>query len=173
MKKRILALCGISGTGKTTLREKLVKEPEFFTMVQVTTRSQRDGESPESYIFLTNNQYKYIEANLVGKMEFLGNRYGTLMSPNNNGIGVIILNEPGLRDFKKHFKNKDDVQTIVVGLDKDMKTLEVTREGRGVSELMKEKRVIQLCDEVITLGDGEYATVEMVKDILKKNNMID
>lgn len=172
MKKKILALCGISGTGKTTLRDKLVRNPEFYTMVQVTTRNKREGESPESYIFLTNSQYKYIEDKLVGKMQFHGNRYGTLMSSREDGIGVIILNEAGLKDFKEVFKDNKDTLTLVVGLDKDISKLDVKREGRDTKSLMQEKRVIGMCDEVLVLDEGQYATVDDIKALLVKYKML-
>lgn len=171
---RFLVIAGISGTGKTMLRDKLEKDYSdlFYVCPQATTRALRKDESIYNYIFLKDKDtYDLLEDRLVGKTIINGNYYGSLFNEMNSKIGIVILNEAGLKDlikFKENAKDKD-IRILSIGIDKNIEELSVMREGRDEEFLKKERAVLDLCNIVIKLnGENEWVNPEQVKDLAKK-----
>jgi len=77
----IFVISAPSGTGKTTMCEKLVEEcPEIYLSISTTTRAPRKGEKEgEDYFFITKDKFrKETEQNaFVEWTQVLGNYYGT------------------------------------------------------------------------------------------------
>lgn len=163
---KFLVLAGVSGSGKSYLA-KLLQEQYgeiFYKVQQVTTREKRPSENNNDYLFLTDEEYDEIKDNLVGKTEVNGCRYGSLLDEEtaSNRIGIIILNEKGLRDFKEHF---DDTDFISIGLNRKIEDLEVARENRDEFFLKKERLVLDLCDYVVNLKKDKYCSPEIIKNM--------
>ncbi len=76
-----LVLCAPSGTGKTTLSKRLLKEfPAFAFSVSCTTRAPRPGEvDGRDYHFLAPEKFEELRAagHFAEWAEVHGNRYGT------------------------------------------------------------------------------------------------
>lgn len=59
----IFCIMGKSGSGKSTIAKELVKRNEqFFRVKTYTTRPQRDSESGDEYIFVTDELSKWYES---------------------------------------------------------------------------------------------------------------
>ena len=165
-----LVLAGVSGLGKTTLRDNLIKlYPDYYQKaIQITTRKRRKNESYDSYIWLDEEQYKTIESTLIGCTYFNGNYYGTIPTYENKKTSVIILNKEGLKDFLVKIKRLSDIYYFILGIDKPDEFLEM-REGRTIEFLAKEREVLSLCDHVIKLKSNKYIINEDLHEITKFN----
>lgn len=172
--EKYLIIAGCSGTGKNELMKKLINQyPEiFFKINQATTRDIRDDEAGDTYMWLDSvRDYKKIEHLLIGRTEINGNYYGSIPVVDDEKIGIIILNEMGLKDFVSSFQNDTGVKYFILGLDKDYNDLPVKREGRDKDFIEKEKAVLNFCDEVISLEKDVYANpkevINFIKDYLR------
>ncbi len=81
----ILAVSAPSGTGKTSLCDKLALEDrDVMRSVSVTTRKQREGEvSGRDYKFVSVEEFKLLEekGQLLETAQVFGNWYGTPKTP--------------------------------------------------------------------------------------------
>ena len=169
---KYLGIVGPSGCGKTTLMHNLINNyPSLFTKVeQCTTRSIRDNEFGDAYVWLNRYQdYKKLEHLLIAKTEVKGNYYGSIPLQDDDKIGIIILNELGLDNFVKDVEelNKKGLETqyYIVGLDKT--DIAVKREGRDEEYVKQERKVLDKADIVYILDKNKYADPEIVmKDIM-------
>lgn len=163
--EKFLVIGGTSGTGKTYLREKLLSAfpDKYYQVDQFTTRKIREGESADTYIFINEFQFKQVEKYLVGITEINGNHYGSILPRNEERIGIIILNESGIIEFKE--KMCDSVKCFFLALDKPIDEIEVQRDGRDIEYLKKERNIRDVCDVTIRL-QGRYVTVEEVDKLV-------
>lgn len=108
----IFILSSPSGTGKTTLRDELLKHIDSLsTITTITSRDKRSGEvDGVDYYFKTREEIE--ELNKSGKLvemtESFGNLYGTpkdeITSKLDNGENlIIILDSFGKPNFDKYF----------------------------------------------------------------------
>lgn len=127
-------IIGGSGTGKTTLADLLgvYKSNEFKVIKGSTTRNPRDGETSESYNFLTDEKY----GNMLDSEKFIGeSEY--LMSPIKYGYekslldsekrNILIVSIEGLINAMKKINKEDDA--IIIHIVFDDKPF-IDREGR-------------------------------------------
>lgn len=93
----IIAFAGPSGSGKTELVKGLLTlYPEkFVRWQQVTTRPQREGDSPSDYVFLTKDTYDSVAHVLTCRTYFNGNYYGTFPEPVAPGVSVLTIVDAG------------------------------------------------------------------------------
>lgn len=93
----VLAVSAPSGTGKTSLCDKLAKDFDYIVRsISVTTRPMRSGEiSGTDYIFVTPEEFKAREARgeLLETAQVFGNWYGTPKQPVMDAIenGKVIV----------------------------------------------------------------------------------
>ncbi len=77
----IIALVGHSGSGKTTIMEKVLERlpDDVFRIKYLTSRPKRDASDDLSYYFLTPEEFKRMEDNgeLATHTEYSGFHYGT------------------------------------------------------------------------------------------------
>lgn len=164
---KLLVLGGISGSGKTYLRDELLKHfPEkYYKVKQVTTRPMRKDEDPNNYRFISKREYSNIEKYLIGKTEIKGNFYGSILDYTEERIGIIILDEKGIKDFRNAFKEVNQKVFYLV-LDKPIDELTVRREGRCNDHLLKEKNIRDYADIIINLRNNRFASLEEVDKLV-------
>ena len=116
---KIIVLCAPSGTGKTTIKNELVKrDPNIVFSVSATTRKKRDSEREgKDYYFITEDEFKaHVQNNdFIEYNHHFGNFYGTLkmaIEPDLQlGCNVIVdVDVNGALAFKKLYPD----QTIMV-----------------------------------------------------------
>ncbi len=116
---KIIVLCAPSGTGKTTIKNELVKrDPNIVFSVSATTRPKRESEREgKDYYFITEDEFKeHVRNNDFIEYNYhFGNYYGTLkmaIEPDLRlGCNVIVdVDVIGALAFKKLYRD----QTIMI-----------------------------------------------------------
>lgn len=169
IRAKILIVCGCSGSGKSTLVDELTKAypHKFAKAVQFTTRPRREGEAANAYQFVDNEKFDSIAMDLVGKTEFLGNRYGTYIEFEEPKIQLVILNEEGIKDLRSVFGNKN---VKVLGIKRNVEECYKSRETRSKEVIDKELDVYNYTDFIYD-NDTEIDkhTATKLYDVIRNN----
>ena len=111
----LIILSAPSGTGKTTICEKLLdRNPTWGFSVSVTTRPKREGEiDGEDYIFMDVNKFEhYVKFGDFVEWEWVhGNKYGTLIAPledalDNGKVTILDIDVKGGVSIMEEFEDK-------------------------------------------------------------------
>lgn len=176
---KIIVLSAPSGTGKTTIKNQLMKsDPSITFSVSATTRSQREGESDgKDYYFITEEEFKsHIENDdFIEWHNHFGNYYGTLkiaVEPAMQmGCNILLdVDINGAINVKSHYGD----QAILIFINPpSLEVLEERLRGRGtdseesVSERIKtagkEMESAEKFDYVIVNDDVNRATGEIIE----------
>ena len=187
-KRKLLVICGPSGSGKSHLEKNLIEEyPDiFYKLPQVTTRKPRPGEVG-TYTFINSSTFDYLSDKLIGKLgiskdTIFKDKYGTIPDFKDDGIATIILAKEAILDLKQTiekneiFLNDNNVELFIIGLDIDVDQLspevKTTREGRGEDFIEKEKEVLVFADQIFFNINGRYVMPNEVIRILQIKKFI-
>ena len=79
---KLVALVGPSGSGKTAIAKRLAESPLFDIPRSTTTRKRRDGESPDAYNFISQDEFiaKKNAGCFLETTSYAGENYGTTRS---------------------------------------------------------------------------------------------
>jgi len=109
LRDKIVLVVGKSGSGKTTIVEKLEKDYGYKSISSYTTRKKR-SEDEYGHIFITRKEFDEL-TDLVAYTEYNGNFYGaTSQQVDENDLYVI--NPDGVEFFKREYKG--DKKIIIV-----------------------------------------------------------
>ncbi len=189
-KQKILIIAGASGSGKNTIREKLLANcVDCVRLTTATTRVKRDGEiSEKDYYFLTKEKFlTYIKDGTIPEYwhaEDTDRYYGTYL-PDIEKKGTqnkIILAQVQAEGIK-YFKNKYDTLAILITAESDdeLKERIVARDNISQKELAERMGLIDkeinefkdVCDYTIENKHGEIdETVDKILTILKEKTWI-
>ena len=173
----LLLIAGPTGTGKTTLCQRLVAEhPEVQRIVTCTTRAPREDERPGvDYHFLTDAEF---DAALADD-EFLewaqvhSSRYGTKRSAVFNRLAhhidlVINVDVQGARAFRKTLESESAMRGRLVSIfimPPDMKTIHDRLIGRGKETTAQiERRMKTAVYEIEQWTQQDYCIVTGTRD---------
>lgn len=184
--KKFLLICGISGSGKSYIEEKLTEKLfkgriRFKKMKQVTTRSMREDESQgKPYIFLSGeDEFKKYEDELIAKTHFHGDYYGTLDESDtrfNLGFGLtintIIVNRMGydnvVNDLRKKYGNNFDIKVLRI-----LNTKPVERDGRTSESLKLEQDNLEDIANIDVINEeGNWADLDNIVAKLYESGFI-
>lgn len=167
----ILAVSAPSGTGKTSLCDKLAEElPYVRRSISVTTRKARDGEvSGKDYTFVSLEEFNKLKeaGEFIETAEVFGNWYGTLKSPvqeaiKNGKVMVMDIDTVGALEVKQQF-GSDCVSLFIVPPSLD--ELQSRLKGRGKdSEGDLQKRLKEASRELSESHKYEYVIANKMFD---------
>lgn len=116
----ILILIGSSGSGKSVIAGKLIKEYGYKAVITCTTRKPRSGETGNEYHFLSKEEFKEnIKDNKLVEWDvYDDNYYGTLKSSlEEDARLVLVITLEGADAVKKIFPD-----AFIVHVNPSMKT---------------------------------------------------
>lgn len=151
----VLAVSAPSGTGKTSLCDRLAVDFSFVTRsVSVTTRAQREGEVPgKDYHFVTEKEFlsKKEKGEFLETAQVFGNWYGTLKQPvekavQEGKIVVMDIDTVGAFEVKRLLK---DAAVLLFILPPSLAELEKRLRSRGKNgQAELEKRLKEAAREI-------------------------
>ena len=139
----VIVVSGPGGVGKGTIAQSLVDSMENLWLSKSwTTRPIRDGESPDSYVFVNREQFESSidSGKFLEWAEFQGNLYGTPLPEAPEGMHILL---------------EIDVQGATAVIEKSIPALLIVVDapsvedqarrlrGRGDPEAEVEKRILQ------------------------------
>ncbi len=151
----VLAVSAPSGTGKTSLCDKLAREFDYVDRsISVTTRPKRDGEiSGKDYIFVSEDEFKAkAEAGeLLETAKVFGNWYGTPRKPVEDSLAqgkVIVMDIDTVGALRIHAMLPQD-SVLVFVLPPSFEELEKRLKARGKNSPEElERRLSEAAREV-------------------------
>lgn len=175
----MIILIGESGSGKTTILNKL-EELGFEKAINHTTRKPRENEeNTKEYKFLSKEEFNKMWDNgeLLQRAEFNGEYYGIATSSlKENGVCISIVNS--VADIKRRAKelNLEDVKitTIYVYVNEQerIKRMEVRGDSKESiqTRLLLDKEKFKESKEVADFVVENIDIDETVKQIIECNN---
>lgn len=126
----LIALCGKSGCGKSTVSHMLNKLYGWKSISSYTTRPPRYENEPD-HIFISNEEFDRIpDDNMVAYTEFDGNRYCATTEQVENAQ-VYVIDPAGIETLKNRYHGTKKI--LVVQIDAPDKILEQRMRKRGDS----------------------------------------
>ena len=111
--KRILAIVGDSGSGKTSLGLYLGKLG-YRWIVSYTTRPMREGETDGvQHMFVSDGDYPGDDA-IMAYADFGGYRYWTTFHQFEDGMNVYVIDEDALVEMEDKIKGMNDFSVIKI-----------------------------------------------------------
>jgi guanylate kinase len=147
--KHIYCFVAPSGSGKTTILDKLVSMGILLNPISCTTRIPRPGEvNGSDYFFVTKEKFADMEktGEFLETSVYAGNHYGTLLSELRTKLQLgnvgVIRDMNGAVALKKHFPD-----TVIIYIDRNEDLLVAAIMQRDISRAEKEKRIGSLAEE--------------------------
>jgi len=123
-KNQIITLTGMSGSGKTYLKDRLMQDYHFAEIVSTTTRPKRQGEREGvDYYFISEDDFKenIKEGRMMEFTCFQGNYYGVsrqeLLEKSNLGMPLLLITEPSGVVSTKAFAKDNKIELTSFFLD--------------------------------------------------------
>ena len=172
LKKRIIAITGPSGVGKTTLGDKLSIHNDISIPYHCTTRKKRNDDKEGFYRYLSHEQYKY----LFETSKFLiSSGDGMIISPEyGNFYGVLLsdcLTSWMNSDIIILFVSYKDIDTLIwlkkIGINIDIVNLRFKDIANGVfcrlsNNVNRNHTVCEIDKRIISALDDNKKYGEMV-----------
>ncbi len=185
MKGKIVTLSGISGIGKSFLKSYILSNnPNFQSLISVTTRSIRKGETNGiDKFFYTQKDFEH--SNQIGEFCIVNKVYENWYAYKKSQIqlcefGINLITElfyKNVPDIKNEFKNVFSIYILPKDINKVKKELEL----RGLEKEDLEKRVKAIDEELeyfycnmdifdsIIINDYTENTCILLQQIISEN----
>lgn len=182
----LVILSGVSGSGKDTIKEKLIKNnPNIITFPSITTREIRVNEIPgDKYIYVSKDEFMHMINNneLYEYSMHHNNYYGTSKkiftdALKNNKILLKDIDVNGTVELKKVLKDEQKIISIFLNIDKSVMIDRLKKRGDLKDEEDLNKRVERYDYEILFLDQYDYVinnididkTLSKIEEIIQNN----
>lgn len=171
----VIIVSGPGGVGKGTIVSALVqRDPALWLSRSWTTRSQRDGESDDAYVFTTRTVFEqHIDrGGFLEWTDFLGNYYGTPLPEPPPGRDVVLEIElQGAKQVRE--RHPDALLIFVLPPSREEQQSRLTGRGDAPGKVLERLRKAEeeepegkeLADHVVINDDLERTIGEMAQII--------
>lgn len=156
--KKLLVVCGPSGSGKSFLEDKLctIFPDQYKSLLQYTTRARRPNDRLDTYLFLNSESdvelMKDAGLKIIGETEIMDSRYGTFLNDtlDDSVFQTVVLNRMGI-DNLKNSPYLDDYEVKILEVVADKSVPVPHRFGRTEQYIEEELKSLEgLADLVLT-----------------------
>lgn len=162
----IIVVSGPGGVGKGTVVTKLIEQDERLWLSRSwTTRQPRDGESPDSYVFVDRAAFEAmkVDGGFLEHAEFLGNLYGTPIPVAPEGCDIVLeIDVQGAQQVLERFP--DALVILLVAPSREVQQHRLRT--RGDPEQKVQERLAK-ADEELNVA-RQLGAVEVVNDDLDR-----
>lgn len=177
----ILALVAPSASGKTAIAEELIKNPGIEKPKSTTTRDPRLGEDPNSYHFVSDEEFERLKKNneLAEFSTYANAQYGSEITSINEILDhgrhcVIPIDISGAMALKMQYRtvliyikrNKEDIYKSMIQRINDGMMAEKDFLNRMLA-IDAEKKNEQLCDYVVDNDDTIESAADSILEVLR------
>lgn len=167
----VVIVSGPGGVGKGTIVSSLVsRDPGLWLSRSWTTRSRRDGESSDAYVFTDRAEFEahIARGGFLEWTDFLGNYYGTPLPDPPPGRDVVLEIElQGAKQVRE--RNPEAMLIFVLPPSREEQRLRLTGRGDAPEKVLERLRKAEdeepegreLADHVVVNDDLERTIAEM------------
>lgn len=161
---KLIVLSGPSGTGKSTVVERLMKLQELHFSVSATTRQPRPGEiDGTDYYFVTQERFREMinDGELLEYATYVGNSYGTPKRPIQEQLaqGRNILLDVEVQGAMQVRQTMPEAILVFLA-PPDLETLRQRLEGRDTDSQEKiEARLLRAEEELLYASQYDYIVI--------------
>ena len=133
--KKIILLCGESGSGKDTVAKILKDKYDLKQVISYTTRKPR-YENEDTHIFITEKELDKYKNDMVGYTFYNNNYYfATNKQVEENDIYVIDL--LGIQYFKQHYNGDKEVIVVYLQVDDNIRKERMKNRGDNIEQIQE------------------------------------
>jgi len=167
----IVIVSGPGGAGKGTIVSTLIeRDPSLWLSRSWTTRTRRDGEPADAYVFVTRDQFtsRIDEGGFLEWTEFLGNLYGSPLPDADRGSDIVLEIElHGAQQVKE--QHPEAVLVFVQPPSREEQQRRLQRRGDALAHVEERLRKAEeeedlgsrLADVVVVNDDLDRAVAEI------------
>ena len=179
----LFIISGFAQSGKTTLANLLLKDPNIVRIITSTSRKSRDGEKDKiDYYFLKEDDFKdkskFIETGIVH-----GNYFGTLIEEVKKKIEsakkvILVIDVQGVDSILKNHKDLDkEIITIFITPEKFSTLIQRirlkgdTNSEQRIESVRKELSYLPLFNYLINSSNKIEESLDDLKGIIYKDKI--
>lgn len=156
-KPLLICLCGMSGSGKSTIANRLERKYGYVQAKSYTTRPMRnDPEDANTHTFIMPEQVDEYSDDMVAWNWYNGNFYFATASMLNN-VSLYVIDKEGLLQLFRNYHDKD-ILAIYIDCDSSVAAKRMAERGDSDEQIMQRlqydtevfKGCKDLCDFVIS-----------------------
>lgn len=183
MMKKLIILCGPSGTGKTTIQEYLMKHYNIPKVLTHTTREMRPGER-EGVDYYFETPASFSKKHYFESVQYDGKQYGSsrealMKAWDESSLASLVVDTAGAIQYVKSLGNQVDVWHIEVSNPQALKARLIKR---GDDPLLINQRInsfesqrdfavpVEICHNThIVVNDNWETTVKTIQHLIQND----
>lgn len=165
----VIAFCGHSGSGKSTMQETIAEAYGLHCPRQITTRTKRNTDT--NYSFITPDSFlKRVGVDIFEWDIVSNNLYGLSKDEfDMTDINLIVLTPSGMAQVKEYF-GADNVTGIFVDAEEGKRRYRMMHRGDDEDKIeeriktddLRFKKAYHVCDYKLTSGTKKEDMIELI-----------